>query len=456
MSGTWNACSGASAALAFALAAPAAPGPGEFAPGQVVVRLTPQGSIDEINEEFGSSVLAAIAAELTFLLSLPPQVNEVVFVQLLESLEITEWAELNVPVQVLDGTTGSFFVYVDESEYHGQYAVNLINPVQASSAQPVRVAILDTGVDAAHPALAAFVGAGGYDFVDGDADPADAGNGLDDDGDGDVDELVGHGTHLAGLVALAACDAEIMPLRVLDSDGRGLSFQAAQGIHYALDQGAAVINLSFTCAADVSVLSAALDRARQEGAVVVAAAGNSGASEPVPYPAGHPLAVAVAATDVADLKCGFSNYGDHVALSAPGVQIASTLPGGAWGAADGTSFASALVAGGAAAIAAQDPGAGPEEIIGRLLGGAVPIDAVNPPYAGMLGAGRLDIAAALALGAATCPADLDDDGFVGVLDLFALLAAWGPAPGHPADQDGDGSVAVGDFLSLLAAWGVCP
>ena len=84
----------------------------------------------------------------------------------------------------------------------------------------------------------------GYDFVDNDLAPDEEANGLDDDGDGRVDELYGHGTHVAGIVHLVAPDARLLPLRVLNSDGRGNNFRTASAIVYATHRGADAINLS--------------------------------------------------------------------------------------------------------------------------------------------------------------------------------------------------------------------
>src|SRR5262245_8041831 len=97
---------------------------------------------------------------------------------------------------------------------------NLPAALQRSTGQGVRVAVLDTGGELTHPWIHPRY-AGGIDFVDGDNDPSEVADGLDNDGDGDVDEGWGHGTHVAGIIGVAAPNAQLLLVRVLDSDGRG-------------------------------------------------------------------------------------------------------------------------------------------------------------------------------------------------------------------------------------------
>jgi len=183
------------------------------------------------------------------------------------------------------------------------------------------VAVVDTGIDAAHPALAGRITAG-WDFIDGDNDP--------DDGNG-------HGTHVAGIVAATADSptpggapaATIMPVRVLDATGAGSNETVAQGILWAADHGADVINLSIGD-------SGPADRFRKGGpvalairavstqAVVVVAAGNDAQYEQL-FRAGVD-ALVVVATDSAGAPAPFSNTGDSRAVAAPGLDIRSTAP----------------------------------------------------------------------------------------------------------------------------------
>lgn len=218
---------------------------------------------------------------------------------------------------------------------------------QRATGEGIVVAILDTGVDLDHPSLQPHLGSGHYDYVDDDNDPSEQGNGIDDDGDGRVDESHGHGTHAAGLVALVAPDAEILVYRVLDADGRGHPIVIAQAIEDAVAAGADVINISFGMEGkpESRVLRNAFKTARKNEVSIVAAVGND-SRKGHQYPAEDKEVLGVAAmargnNDLAD----FSNYGKPAIVAAPGEEIVSTLPGGEFGAWSGTSMATPIVSG---------------------------------------------------------------------------------------------------------------
>jgi subtilisin family serine protease len=201
------------------------------------------------------------------------------------------------------------------------------------------IAIVDTGVDLTHPDLVGNLWTNpspdpidedlhGYDFVDKDGDP---------------DDYNFHGTHVAGIAAAdyenllgiagVAPEAEIMAVRVLDGDGSGFSAEVAEGIKYAAENGADVINLSLSGPADPEedkLMSGAVDIAAEKEAVVVAAAGNEGAnddSEPsTPCTLPQPNLICVAALNKAGELASFSNFGNKsVDLAAPG---GGDVPGG--------------------------------------------------------------------------------------------------------------------------------
>lgn len=208
------------------------------------------------------------------------------------------------------------------------------------------IAVVDTGVDATHEDLTGRVLAG-YDFVNGDANPAD-------------DNW--HGTAVAGTAAArgnngigivgAAWNASVLPVKVLNAKGQGDDADVAAGITYAADHGADIINLSLGGVDESPALLSAIEYAVSHGSVVVAAAGNAGSDAPH-YPAAYAPQVdgllAVGATDDWGVLTEFSSWGDWVSVAAPGLQIVVPYLGG-YGLADGTSFSAPLVSGVAALL----------------------------------------------------------------------------------------------------------
>jgi subtilisin family serine protease len=255
----------------------------------------------------------------------------------------------------------------------------------------VLVAILDTGVNADHPLLAGRVIAG-RDYVDDDTDASDRPDSYDSDLDGQVDEALGHGTHVAGIVALVAPDARILPIRVLDNDGRGSLLAIARGITYAVWRGARVINLSLGSLAQSDLLQFAIDNAIAQGAVVIASAGNWGAEEPLEYPANSRNVIAVAATDSADAAAPFTSYGPFVSVCAPGVGVRSSYWNGNTAIWSGSSMSSGFASGASALLLSVHPEWRRSDVRTRLVETATPL--VGATYASMT-AGRIDIGAAL-------------------------------------------------------------
>lgn len=285
------------------------------------------------------------------------------------------YAEPNYQTQLPEARQRSSWVVGDASAYQEQWAPEQMRLDEAhtiSEGAGITVAILDTGVDPEHPLLRDRLLAG-YDFVDGDDDPSE-------EGAYGVDAAYGHGTHVAGLIALTAPQAQILPVRTLDRDGVGTIWGQIQGLRYAVDHGASVINLSYSFASPSLALADVLSRitctrgaeaicqsATRPGAVVVAAAGNSGTSTPE-YPAGSnaPGVLGVGATTAADTIAPFSNYGSWVQVAAPGDGIVSSIPGGGYAAWSGTSMAAPLTAGTIALIRARFPDLRPSEAAVQL------------------------------------------------------------------------------------------
>ena len=252
------------------------------------------------------------------------------------------------------------------------------------------VAVLDSGVDAGHPELSA-VTVPGVDLVER--------------GDGRTDPN-GHGTHVAGIVAAVGGDgvggaglaqgARVLPVRVLDADGYGYDSDVAEGIVWAVDHGAKVVNVSLGGERQSSLLTASIDYATSKGVVVVAAAGNEGAAgDPVLYPAASRGVVAVGAVGSDDVRPDWSSSGSHLALAAPGVDILSTIPGSGYESWSGTSMAAPFVASAAALLLTDEPTLTPAEVRARLMATARDLGA--PGFDALTGAGMVDVLAARAV-----------------------------------------------------------
>lgn len=306
-------------------------------------------------------------------------------------------AEPNYRASAPEARKAAVWAIGREGQYTAQWApqaIGLPAAHQLSRGAGVRVAVLDTGVDRQHPALASRL-LPGRDFVDGDLDASEGG--------GPGRAAWGHGTHVAGLVALAAPAARILPLRVLDPDGRGNVWAIAEALLHAADpdgvgatdDGAHIINLSLGTTRPTRMLDVVVelvtcsdddededdddysdagfrqdeDRCNQHhGSVVVAAAGNGASSTELQYPAaeGAEGALSVAASTASARVAGFSNRGPWIMAAAPGEGLTSTVPGGGYGVWSGTSMAAPLASGVAALVLARNPDWKPVDVTKRL------------------------------------------------------------------------------------------
>jgi thermitase len=375
----------------------------DYEPGQIVVRLAPLpgNNLLGINLTYRTIRLDSLPGHSDiFLLQAPLGVDAGQLVQVMLNDVRLLYAELNyINESPEDGSTNRTYGWgdFDSSTMQSQDSAKTMRLEKAhklSRGRGTLIAILDTGVQTDHPALSNSLDSLGYDFVDNDLVPTDEANGIDDDGDGRVDELYGHGTHVTGIVHLVAPEARLLPLRVLNSDGRGNNFRTASAIVYAAHHGADAINLSLGTPKQSTLLREVVGEAARLGAVVVGAAGNLNTSAKQ-YPAAEACAIAVTSVNLQDKKSSFANYGDWIGVAAPGENIYSAFPVNGSARGNGTSMATPFVTGQAALLR----GAGPQltlDEVGRLIGGtARSLERRNPAYPGLLGEGRIDILASL-------------------------------------------------------------
>jgi subtilisin family serine protease len=380
--------------------------PDAFEANQVVVRLKatndPAGLVQELASSYNMTVSAVLPSANIFLLT--TQDDEETEVGRLLNDPRVDWAEINWVSRAPTGDPYRTWKWgtAEESGYANQHAfeqVNLTPALANATGAGVTVAILDTGLDLEHPVFAGMAAASqltllaNSNMISDTGAPDDTGPGL----------AWGHGTHVAGVLHAAAPGARLMPIRILDSQGRGNTFVLAYAIELALANGADVINLSLGADCGSRVLAEAVQSAMAQGVVIVAAAGNDASATPQ-CPARLPGVLAVAAVDENRQRAVWSNYGETwVDLAAPGVGITSTFPVGlgaetgatpgyaAW---SGTSMATPFVAGAAALVVEQQSRVPGELTVAEtLVKYGDDISALNPaPYV----VGRhLNIAAAV-------------------------------------------------------------
>lgn len=222
----------------------------------------------------------------------------------------------------------------------------------------IAIAVVDTGADFSHPDLSGNL-LPGYNVLAPGTLPADD---------------CGHGTHVAGIIAAetnnnlgvagVAGECRLLPVKALDSEGYGDTLDIAEGIRWAADNGAKVINMSLGGAAeDDFVLKEAVEYAHQRSVVIVAASGNDSAAE-VNAPACYAHVVAVGSSSKQDSLSTFSNYGEALDMLAPGEGIYSAYPvnKGSYASCSGTSMATPQVSATAALIFAIHPDYSAEEV----------------------------------------------------------------------------------------------
>ena len=420
----------------------------DFQVNQVVVQLKPGASIDDVNSRNGTTTVGQIAASDYYVLSsITGAASSVAQTTLRRESTIASVSATPVPStdssteQLRDqlandpavqdaglnyflGPCGPIMSFPggqvvpgkSASDYaaQGQLLDELLGlddaQLRSRGAGKV-VAVIDTGIDRTHPALASHL------WVDNRLNKDVPGDGIDNDHDGLVDDaygwdfygndndptevpadpattIAGHGTFVAGLIALMAPDCKIMPIRVFSPLGVSDIFSVAGCIKYATDHGADIINLSCGTPRDSSVMRDAVTYARQHNVLLFAAVGNSSTDQVPVYPANLTQDVqGVASIETNSVLSSFSNFGSSVSVDAFGHNLISTYPGGGYALWSGTSFSTALATAQAALVLAAYPDPGPAR--NNIESTAVNIDSLNPDRQGELGKGRIGPLAAL-------------------------------------------------------------
>jgi subtilisin family serine protease len=328
----------------------------------------------------------------------------------------------NDPYLSSSGTWGQTY-----PDLWGILKIGAVSAWDTSKGDGIVVAVVDTGLDYNHPDIAANVWTNPGEI---------AGNGVDDDHNGFIDDTrgwdfvgatytnpvqsndpidhQGHGTHVAGTIAAVgnngigvigvAWHAKVMPVKALDDHGQGPESALAPAIQYAANNGADIISASWGGSAPSQAIADAIDFAYSLGVVIVVAAGNSSEDALNFYPAALPDVITVAATDPNDNLASFSNFGSKIDVAAPGVDILSLQAEGTnlgtevapgYTRANGTSMATPHVSGLAALILSQHPNYTNEDVRQVLRNSAADLGASG--FDLQFGYGRINAANALSV-----------------------------------------------------------
>jgi subtilisin family serine protease len=292
----------------------------------------------------------------------------------------------SVPAALYDAQPIDYFGTTVRNGYVHQPATDIVRLAFAQSTFSVAgsriVAVIDTGVDATHPALQNVL-LPGYDFTRNQPGADEKGDisqsttaVVDQSGTAVVSQSTtavvdggtatvlnqpryaafGHGTMVAGVVHLVAPQAAILPVKAFHADGTGYASDVIRAIYYAVRSNAKVLNMSFSFASSSFELKAAISFANVMGVISVAAAGNNG-REMLVYPAAYQsMVMGVASTSNNDTLSTFSNYGpDLVWVASPGEGVITLYPFASYAATWGTSFSAPFVSGTAAMLLSVQP-----------------------------------------------------------------------------------------------------
>lgn len=291
--------------------------------------------------------------------------------------------------------------YAPNDFYYSGERQNYLRQIKADMAwdlvlnsSNVVIGIVDSGSDLDHEDLKANIVLPGKDLV------GPSFSNLQEDNDPDVkSDSTDHGVRVSGMasavsnnglgIASVASNAKLLIVKVGADNNSTTIYRGYEGIKYAADNGARIINCSWSGPGGGGYGEDIINYALSKGCLVIAAAGNEN-SNIQEFPALYPGVMAVASVDYQDKKSSFSNYGSHIAISAPG-EIFTTANGNKYVSVSGTSFSAPLVASAAALVSARFPAYDMNQVREQLRVTADNIDAINSNYAGLLGKGRLNV-----------------------------------------------------------------
>lgn len=356
---------------------------------RVLVQLQSGFSPDSLNLTYGTTTAQVLTDPNTYLLNPMPGQTADAQVALMSRDTRLVFAETNYkasqmqtmqiyftfdPASALtNGQSNPLSVQIAQNQpAYGQ--IRLAQAQTISRGAGVVVAVIDSGINAAHPELAGKI-LPGRNILSGTSDTTDQ---------------LGHGTFIAGVISQIAPDARILPVKVVGNSSYGRIEDAIAGIRWAADNGANIISISLGTYYGSKDFDDVLKYARDtKGALIFASAGNNN-SNLLRYPAAESRVSSIAALDNSNRKASFSNYSNTVDLDAPGVGIYSTYYLGGYAYGDGTSFSTPIAAGVAALTWAKQRTLKSGDVLKKLQDTAVKLDSCNPAYKNTLGHGLVD------------------------------------------------------------------
>ncbi len=418
---------------------------------EVIVKLEESFSIEPILADYGGSVTDSLVLDNTYLVSFPVTyliediITEiesrpgVVFVQpnymigFPETFHVSQSFPDDNPYELVWGVSPNTYFSAA-----GMYTINSDSANLFSGGEDIVVAVIDNGIDLTHPLFETSVLGTGYDFIDDDNDPSEeAGGGL-----------LGHGTFVSGVIRRIAPDCMILPIRAFDSFGYSNSYILADAIHYAIEQSADVINMSFGNYTSNPIIHEAINDAIQAGICLVASAGNANTNIPS-YPASYSGVIAVSAIDTLEYRADFSNYGDYIDICAPGVSVYSSLAGDyEWGSWSGTSFAAPMVTAVCALILSENSDLIPydiEDLICLTADTNLLWGSFIPPSS-EYGYGRVD---ALTPVIDVSLGDVDNSRDKNLYDIIYMINALYKGGPQPVPTEDVGDTDCSDHINLL-------
>lgn len=364
---------------------------------RVIARLEPDANPVAVASDFGITLLD-VTAPAPFVLFRAPVGTDIAALQEAMALDArVVWAEDDDPFSTPEHAGGSLASTIGAVGDPGTlYALNANllaqihwDPVAANApGRRIRVGVLDTGLSPLVGRLWAKVVAS-LNAVEAGSPAYDIPSNTDTNGNGIPDQAVGHGTMVAGLVEQACPRVEFVVVRVADSDGFGSTWTVIKGLAFAVVNGAEVVNVSLG-GDRIPAMSDVMDWVEERRALVVAAVGNNGA-DTLLSPAEVRKVVSVAGLLPDDRKAPFSNWGNHVRVSAPATGLAGPWWRGGAVAWSGTSFASPLVTGAVANVLRRYGPKLPDVLRRAIESSGDSLNEANPQYRDELGV-KLNVA----------------------------------------------------------------